>query len=131
MSRSTPTAVPDDIGGLSGLRASGQALPTGDLMTGFGDSVLSGTAPAIHERFPGIVLEVLVTTVGIGEWVPASNATLLSIAAEQPNAAVADWHAVVAADPSLLHEDRTHPNFDGIAIYADLIGTTHQQLGPQ
>ena len=33
------------------------AVPPGDLMVGFGDSVLSGAAPAIYERFPGIVLD--------------------------------------------------------------------------
>ena len=34
-------------------------VPPGDLMIGFGDSVLSGAAPAIYERFPGIVLDVV------------------------------------------------------------------------
>ena len=33
------------------------AVPPGDLMVGFGDSILSGAAPAVYERFPGIVLD--------------------------------------------------------------------------
>ena len=33
------------------------AVPPGNLMVGFGDSILSGAAPAVYERFPGIVLD--------------------------------------------------------------------------
>lgn len=29
-------------------------IPTGDYMVGFGDSVMSGAAPALYQRFPGI-----------------------------------------------------------------------------
>jgi peptidoglycan/LPS O-acetylase OafA/YrhL len=32
-------------------------VPPGDQIIGFGDSVLSGAAPAIYERFPGVVLD--------------------------------------------------------------------------
>jgi peptidoglycan/LPS O-acetylase OafA/YrhL/lysophospholipase L1-like esterase len=165
------------------------SVPPGDLIVGFGDSVLSGAAPAVYERFPGILLDaepirqwsdapavvrqaldagtlrsavvlafgtnaglesdesqqalravldalgpsrrvVIVNTVGASNWVPASNATLAEISAEHPNTIVADWHSVVAADPGLLHTDRTHPDMDGIKVYADLIARSLQQLGP-
>jgi peptidoglycan/LPS O-acetylase OafA/YrhL/lysophospholipase L1-like esterase len=165
------------------------SVPPGDLIVGFGDSVLSGAAPAVYERFPGVFLDaepirqwrdapavvrqaldagavrpavvlafgtnagleseesqqalravldalgpsrrvVLVNTVGVSDWVPSSNATLAAISAEHPNTIVADWHSVVAADPGLLHSDRTHPDMDGIKVYADLIAQSLQQLGP-
>ena len=73
---------------------------------------------------------VLVNTIGISDWVPSTNATLAAIAAEHPNAIVMDWHAAVAADPSLLHDDRTHPNFEGIEVYAEQLARTIDQLGP-
>jgi lysophospholipase L1-like esterase len=164
-------------------------VPPGDQIMGFGDSVLSGAAPAIYERFPGIVLDakpirqwrdaptvvaraldagtarpvvilhfgtnaglksaesraaletvlatlgpdrrvVLVNTVGISDWVPSTNATLAEISAKHPNTIVADWHAVVAADPTLLHNDKTHPNTRGTVAYADLLARTLDELGP-
>lgn len=151
-----PQAWPSDL-----------AVPSGDRIVGFGDSVLSGAAPAMYEQFPGITLDakpirqwrdapalveqaasagtlrrvvvlnfgtnagleseesraalrqildllqpdhrvVLVNIVGVSSWVPASNATLASIAADYPNTIVADWHSVVAADPSLLHLSLIH-----------------------
>jgi peptidoglycan/LPS O-acetylase OafA/YrhL/lysophospholipase L1-like esterase len=166
------------------------AVPPGELMIGFGDSVLSGAAPAIYERFPGIVLDavpirqwkdapavvqqaidagtirpvvvlnfgtnaglesegsrqglqavlealgparrvVLVNTVGVSEWVPSSNATLAEVSAEHPNTIVMDWHATVATNPALLHDDRTHANFDGIQVYAEEVASALEQLGPQ
>jgi peptidoglycan/LPS O-acetylase OafA/YrhL/lysophospholipase L1-like esterase len=165
-------------------------VPPGDQIMGFGDSVLSGAAPAIYERFPGIVLDaepnrqwrdapavvaraldagtdrpvvvlnfgtnaglasvgsragvetvldtlgpdrrvVLVNTVGVSDWVPATNVTLAGLSAEHPNTIVADWHAVVAADPSLLYDDKTHPNMRGARAYADLLARTLDQLGPR
>ncbi len=33
-----------------------QKIPTGDRIVGFGDSVMSGAAPAVYERFPGIIV---------------------------------------------------------------------------
>jgi lysophospholipase L1-like esterase len=73
---------------------------------------------------------VLVTVVGVSYWIPETNATYEQVAAEYPNVAVADWHAVVARDPGLLHSDETHPNMEGIGVYADLIAETFEQLGP-
>jgi lysophospholipase L1-like esterase len=159
-------------------------------MVAFGDSILSGAAPAVYERFPGIVVDaepirqwrdapavvqqaldagtlravvvlsfgtnaglesaesqqalrtvldrigparrvVLVNTVGVSEWVPSSNAALAEISAGYPNTLVMDWHSTVAADPGLLHSDRTHANFDGIQVYAEQVARTLEQLGPE
>ncbi len=33
-----------------------QKIPSGDLIAGFGDSVMSGAAPAVYARFPGIYI---------------------------------------------------------------------------
>jgi peptidoglycan/LPS O-acetylase OafA/YrhL len=163
--------------------------PPGGLMSGFGDSVLSGAAPALYERFPGIQLDavpirqwgdapavvrqalaagtvrpvvvlsfgtnagletgasraglrevlellgpsrrvVLVNVVGVSEWVPSTNDTLDRVSASHPNTVVADWNARVSADPSLVHDDRTHPDFDGIVVYADVVAEALKELGP-
>ncbi len=167
----------------------GQAEPPGQLMSGFGDSVLSGAAPAVYARFPGVFLDaepirqwrdapavirdalddgvlrpvvvlnfgtnaglvsdesrqalatvldllgpdrrvVLVNTVGVSRWVPSTNDTLAGVSAQHPNTIVADWHAAVVADPSLLHSDRTHPNTRGIRVYAEVVAAALATLGP-
>jgi peptidoglycan/LPS O-acetylase OafA/YrhL len=165
-------------------------VPPGELVVGLGDSVLSGAAPALYERFPGILLDaepirqwreapalvqqmldagtmrpvvvlsfgtnagleseeseqalrsvldllgpdrriVLVNVVGVSGWVPSTNDKLAAISAEHPNTVVADWHSVIAADPSLVHSDRTHPNIEGIDVYAELVATSLRDLGPR
>jgi lysophospholipase L1-like esterase len=73
---------------------------------------------------------VLVNTVGISNWVPATNTTLAALSAERPNTIVADWHAVVTADPTLLHNDQTHPNVRGTAAFAEMLAQALDQLGP-
>ncbi len=153
---------------------------SGTNMVGVGDSVMSGAAPAMFERFPGlhiaaasskqwddapqmidqlqaqgllrdiVVLNfgtnaglteerlvnglretierigpnrqvIVVTVVGISFWVPESNVTLRTVASAYPNVTIVDWHSTVQRDPSLLHNDRTHPNLRGISVYAELI----------
>jgi hypothetical protein len=54
-----------------------QPLPPGDLISGFGDSVLSGAAPAMYEQFPGIVLDA----VPIRQWKDAPAVVRQSISA--------------------------------------------------
>jgi lysophospholipase L1-like esterase len=54
-----------------------------------------------------------------------------AISEQHDNTIVMDWHATIAANPSLLHTDRTHPNFEGIQVYADQLAQTLQTLGPQ
>lgn len=166
-----------------------QPIPPGDHMVGFGDSVMSGAAPAMFARFPGMVIDakpirqwrdapalvkamidrgamrnvvvlnfgtnagftdpasevnlreilamlgpqrrvVLVNTVGVSKWVPATNATLLAISGEYKNTIVADWNSKAAANPGLLHTDHTHPNVEGIKVYAEVIADALAKLGP-
>jgi peptidoglycan/LPS O-acetylase OafA/YrhL len=166
-----------------------QSLPSGDRMVAFGDSVMSGAAPAMYNKFPGIFIDakpirqwhdapalvkqlidrgamrnvvvlnfgtnagftdpaseqnlrdilamlgpkrrvVLVNTVGISKWVPATNATLLAISAEYPNTIVADWWSKAQANPGLLHSDHTHPNVEGIVVYTEVIADALAKLGP-
>jgi peptidoglycan/LPS O-acetylase OafA/YrhL/lysophospholipase L1-like esterase len=56
-----PTTVPDDTTATAPTVEPAWprelATPPGELITGLGDSVLSGAAPAMYERFPGIRLE--------------------------------------------------------------------------
>ncbi len=74
---------------------------------------------------------VLVDVVGISFWVPSTNQTLRSIAAEYPNAIVADWNTATSNNPGLLHDDRTHPNMAGIEVYTDVVSSALRQLGPR
>lgn len=69
-------------------------------------------------------LIVIPTVVGVSSWVPSTNETMRSIAADHPNVFVADWNAVVRNNPGLLHDDRTHPNLKGMQAYADLLSQT-------
>jgi peptidoglycan/LPS O-acetylase OafA/YrhL len=167
----------------------GEPVPPGDLIMAFGDSVVSGAAPALYSRFPGIFIDaepirqwrdapaivggvvdagaarpavvlgfgtnaglesdesqqalrdvldrlgpasrvVLVNTVGVSDWVPSTNETLAAISSEYPNTIVADWHATVAENPGVLHDDQTHPNVEGIEVYADLVAGSFEELGP-
>ncbi len=185
----TSTTAPPD-GAVQAAWPESDPVPPGELVVAFGDSVVSGAAPALYERFPGILIDaepirqwreapavvaralesgagrpavvlgfgtnaglqseesrgalrsvldalgpdrrvVLVNTVGVSDWVPSTNETLAEISAEYPNTIVADWHAIVASDPGLLHDDRTHPNLEGIDVYADLIARSFEQLGPR
>ena len=165
------------------------AVPPGELIMGFGDSVLSGAAPAMYERFPGVFIDatpilqwrdapaivaelqqagtmrpvvilhfgtnaglkdessvaalrevldilgpdrrvVLLTVVGISYWIPTTNAMLGEVSAEYPNTIVADWHAVIEESPELLYNDQTHPNNAGIVVYAELVASALEELGP-
>lgn len=166
-----------------------QPTPPGDLISGFGDSVMSGAAPAVYDRFPGVVLDatpnrqwrdapavvqagldagtvrpavvlnfgtnaglesdesvdalitvldalgpsrriVLINTVGVSSWVPATNQKMAEISADRPNTIVMDWNARITAEPDLLHTDRTHPNMEGIVVYADMVADAFARLGP-
>ncbi|BDZ41077.1 hypothetical protein GCM10025865_03760 [Paraoerskovia sediminicola] len=162
---------------------------TGDQISAFGDSVLSGAAPAMLSKFDGIQMDakpirkwidavpivekaidagtvrdvvvlnfgtnggfqfegseaavrkildligpdrrvVLVNTVGVSYWVPDANKQLADIVSEYPNAVVADWNKVVRETPGILHSDNTHPNMEGIGIYADTVEKALATLPP-
>ncbi|WP_418277759.1 acyltransferase family protein [Isoptericola jiangsuensis] len=161
---------------------------TGDRISAFGDSVLSGAAPALLDRFPGIDVDglpirkwvdapeivraaerdgdlrevvvlqfgtnggfawngavealeeiidlagpdrtvVVVSTVGVSSWVPETNKTLDKIAAKHDNVYVAPWADAVRDRPGLLYDDRTHPNVEGIEVYAKVLKKTLAQIG--
>ena len=188
-----PTTVPDSMVPDSTVPepvwSRDLAVPPGELMMGFGDSVLSGAAPAMYERFPGVFIDatpilqwrdapaivaelqqagtmrpvvilhfgtnaglkdessvaalrevldilgpdrrvVLLTVVGISYWIPTTNAMLGEVSVEYPNTIVADWHAVIEESPELLHNDQTHPNNAGIVVYAELVASALEELGP-
>lgn len=171
--------------GVEGLVADG--VVDGSRVSAFGDSVLSGAAPAVLERFPGISVDaapirkwidapsivsaaatedrlrdvvvlnfgtnggfqfagsetaladvlatigpersvVLVNVVGVSYWVPEANERLAAVADERPNVVVADWNDAVRAAPGLLHADRTHPNMEGIEVYADVLEAALREL---
>lgn len=159
------------------------AQVSGDRIIGLGDSVMSGVASGLYQKFPGIYIDakpnrqwpaavpivdsllsagtmrevvvlqfgtnaglngdkskaalrkildelgpdrlvVLFTVVGVSSWVPSTNEMLRSIAAEHPNAVIADWNQKVRENPGLLHDDRTHPNMAGMTAYGDLLAET-------
>ncbi|MEO6391734.1 MAG: acyltransferase, partial [Pyrinomonadaceae bacterium] len=73
---------------------------------------------------------VLVNTVGVSKWVPNANATLQLISSQFPNTIVADWYTKAHEKPGLLHTDQTHPNVEGIKVYAEVIAEAMAKLGP-
>ncbi len=172
-----------------GAWPSEMATPPGDHIVALGDSVLSGAAPSVYERFPGIFIDatpilqwreapamvqammdagtmrdvvilnfgtnaglkdahseqalravldalgpdrrvVLVTVGGVSYWIPETNDRMRAISAEYPNTIVADWYAIIDQRPGLLHSDRTHPTSEGTRVYADLLATALEDLGP-
>jgi peptidoglycan/LPS O-acetylase OafA/YrhL len=160
---------------------------TGKQISAFGDSVLSGAAPALLDRFPGIAVDgkpirkwvdapavvrkaerrgelrdvvvlqfgtnggfawegaeaafeevldlvgpdrdvVVFSVVGVSDWVPSTNETLERIAAERDNVHVAPWADAVRDRPGLLYDDRTHPDLEGIAVYAKVLRQTLAEI---
>jgi hypothetical protein len=76
----------------------------------------------------GRVQRVVVVTVA--EFAPAQwevNATIRALPGHYPNVVVADWEAVVEANPEFLRDDRVHPTTAGEVALADLIAVL---LGP-
>ncbi len=71
---------------------------------------------------------VLVNSSGTSYWLPGANAHLAELASEYPNTVVVDWYAQASAHPELLHSDRTHPNMDGIQVYAALVADALDEL---
>ncbi len=64
---------------------------------------------------------VLLNVYGASHWVPETNAALDRIAADYPNAIVADWHAAADEHPDLLQADRIHPGIEGAHLYAQVV----------
>ncbi len=66
-------------------------------------------------------LVVLVNIYHSSSWVPESNETMARVAAEYPNAVVADWATAIAAQPSQLQPDGVHPDMDGMYLFSDVV----------
>ncbi|MGO1401655.1 MAG: acyltransferase family protein [Flaviflexus sp.] len=64
---------------------------------------------------------VIVTIYGLSTFIDASNDYIREIASEYPNVAVADWHAAVSAQPQMLQADQTHPNIEGMYLFAETV----------
>ncbi len=68
----------------------------------------------------GIPNIVFVNTYDDRSWESSTNAVIAQGAATHPGIRVVDWHAAVAANPSLLGADGIHPDPAGITAYAGL-----------
>ena len=71
---------------------------------------------------------VLVNIYGASYWVPEANQTLSDIAADYPNAVVADWQDAAEEHPDQLQPDAIHPDMDGMYLYADVVTKALQTL---
>jgi lysophospholipase L1-like esterase len=61
-------------------------------------------------------------------FIGSSNAALSALAEPRPNVIVADWHAAIAAQPSLLQSDRTHPTITGAHLFAKTVRAALAEL---
>ncbi|MDO5723256.1 MAG: acyltransferase family protein [Flaviflexus sp.] len=67
---------------------------------------------------------VLVNLYGTSTFIDDANEKLAQIADEYPNVRLADWHAAVMENPSILQADQTHPDLDGMHVFADVVRET-------
>lgn len=71
---------------------------------------------------------VLVTIYGQSTFIDSSNEILREIASEYPNVALADWHAAVTENPGMLQADQTHPNIEGMYLFAETVQDAFETL---
>ncbi|MFD1714678.1 acyltransferase family protein [Amnibacterium flavum] len=64
---------------------------------------------------------VFVNVYGPMEWTGAVNQTLVDFVAQTPNATIADWNSVAAANTGLLASDQIHPTGGAGDLYADCL----------
>lgn len=67
---------------------------------------------------------VLVNLYGTSTFIDDANEKLAQIAGEYDNVRLADWHAAVMENPSILQADQTHPDLDGMHVFADVVRET-------
>lgn len=67
---------------------------------------------------------VLVNLYGTSTFIDDANEKLAQIADEFENVRLADWHAAVMENPSILQADQTHPDLDGMHVFADVVRET-------
>lgn len=160
------------------------SVPTGDEITGFGDSLLVTSTGGLNAVFPGIYLDavsnrqwqhaegivstalangtvrraviidfgtnagvpdgdvvrnvldmlgpermiVVVNLYGMSTFIEPANELLSEIVSDYPNAIVADWYSVVSAQPDMLQADQTHPDMDGMQLFAETVQGAFQEL---
>lgn len=64
---------------------------------------------------------VLVNAVAPRRWVTSNNDVLANVAADYPNAVVADWHAVASDQPEYFVSDQVHLSSSGLRAFVDEI----------
>ncbi len=160
------------------------SVPTGDDITGFGDSLLVTSTGGLNAVFPGIYLDavsnrqwqhaedvvstalangtvrraviidfgtnagvpdaevvrhvldmlgpermvVVVNLYGMSTFIDPANKLLADIVSDYPNAIIADWYSAVSAQPQMLQSDQTHPNMDGMHLFAETVQGAFQEL---
>lgn len=67
-------------------------------------------------------LVVLITLYGTSTFIEESNENLAAIAEQRPNVVIADWHGDISENLHDLQPDQTHPNWDGMFRFAEVIG---------
>jgi peptidoglycan/LPS O-acetylase OafA/YrhL len=111
----------DGVAVLEGLAAAGRLTPVVILHLGN-----NGVAPpewwdravaAVGPERRLVVVSVRVPK----RWEGQVNDEILRIVATHPNAVLADWNTVSAAEPGLLISDGVHPTPRGIEVYRDLL----------
>ena len=71
---------------------------------------------------------VVVNLYGVSTFIDPANKLLAEIVADYPNAIIADWHAAASAQPEMLQSDQTHPNMEGMHLFAQTVQGAFQDL---
>ena len=100
------------------------------ILVAFNDGGSAGVYQPAYRRmldqFAGVDRIVLLTLHEVRPYYAGVNAFLRDQAAPRPNVRVADWNAVVQANPGCLSGDGLHPNSTGAQLLAGLVG---EQVG--
>lgn len=72
-------------------------------------------------------LILLVNIYSPSTFVEGSNATLTEIAEEYPNVYLMDWHEAVSQNPGMLQSDNTHPDLEGMHLFAQVAYETFEK----
>ena len=182
--RRQPSQTPSSNSTLPPILTVNHSVPTGEEITGFGDSLLVTSTGGLTTVFPGIYLDavsnrqwqhaeeivstaltegsvrraviidfgtnagipdadvvrnvldmlgpermvVVVNLYGMSTFIEPANELLTKIAADYPNAIVADWYSAVSAQPEMLQPDQTHPNMEGMHLFAETVQGAFQEL---
>lgn len=64
---------------------------------------------------------VVVNLYDMSTFIDPANKLLADIVSDYPNAIIADWYSAVSAQPQMLQSDQTHPNMDGMHLFAETV----------